>query len=105
LSGEIGVSGKKLYLRAASALDGAVFGGMTLMSGGFGLSGNPGNLIAALKENGVKNLTVISNNCGADNFGPWTLLNNGQIKKRISSNVGRTSCSRACLCPASWNWN
>ena len=78
----------KVYLDAASALEGVVFEGMTLMSGGFGLSGNAENLIAALEENGVKGLTVISNNCGADNFGLWVLLNNGQIKKMISSYVG-----------------
>lgn len=78
----------KVYPDAASALAGVVFDGMTLMSGGFGLSGNPENLITALKENGVKGLTVISNNCGADNFGLWTLLNNGQIRKMISSYVG-----------------
>jgi 3-oxoacid CoA-transferase subunit A len=78
----------KVYADAASALEGVVFDGMTLMSGGFGLSGNAENLLEALKENGVKNLTVISNNCGADNFGLWILLNNGQIKKMISSYVG-----------------
>jgi len=78
----------KVYADAKSALDGVVFEGMTVMSGGFGLSGNAENLIAALMENGVKGLTVISNNCGADNFGLWTLLNNGQIKKMISSYVG-----------------
>jgi 3-oxoacid CoA-transferase subunit A len=78
----------KVYADAASALEGAVFDGMTLMSGGFGLSGNAENLLEALKENGVKNLIVISNNCGADNFGLWILLNNGQIKKMISSYVG-----------------
>ena len=78
----------KVYGDAASALAGVVFDGMTLMSGGFGLSGNAENLVTALKENGVKNLTVISNNCGADNFGLWVLLNNGQIKKMISSYVG-----------------
>lgn len=78
----------KVYSDAASALEGVVFDGMTLMSGGFGLSGNAENLLEALKENGVKNLTVISNNCGADNFGLWILLNNGQIKKMISSYVG-----------------
>ena len=71
----------KVYDDAASALAGVTFEGMTVMSGGFGLSGNAENLIAALKEDGVKGLTVISNNCGADNFGLWTLLNNGQIKK------------------------
>ncbi len=78
----------KVYADAKSALEGVVFEGMTVMSGGFGLSGNAENLIAALMENGVKGLTVISNNCGADNFGLWTLLNNGQIKKMISSYVG-----------------
>ena len=78
----------KVYSDAASALEGVVFDGMTLMSGGFGLSGNAENLLEAIKENGVKNLTVISNNCGADNFGLWILLNNGQIRKMISSYVG-----------------
>src|SRR6201993_4629487 len=61
---------------------------MTVMSGGFGLSGNAENLITALKEDGVKNITVIANNCGADGLGLWVLLNNGQIKKMISSYVG-----------------
>jgi 3-oxoacid CoA-transferase subunit A len=79
---------KKVYADARSALQGLLFDGMTVMSGGFGLSGNPENLIDALKESGVKDLTVISNNCGADNFGLWTLLNNGQIRKMISSYVG-----------------
>ena len=78
----------KVFADAASALSGVVFDGMILMSGGFGLSGNAENLVTALKENGVKGLTVISNNCGADNFGLWVLLNNGQIRKMISSYVG-----------------
>src|ERR1022692_3692735 len=78
----------KVYPDAKAALDGVVFDGMTVMSGGFGLSGNPENLIAALRENGVKNITIISNNCGADNRGLWVLLNNGQVKKMISSYVG-----------------
>jgi len=78
----------KVYKDATSALEGVVFDGMTLMHGGFGLSGNPENLVAALKENGVKNLTVISNNCGADGVGLWVLLNNNQIRKMISSYVG-----------------
>ena len=78
----------KVYPDAASALAGVTFDGMTLMSGGFGLSGNPENLITALKETGVKDLTVISNNCGADQFGLWVLLNNGQIRKMVSSYVG-----------------
>jgi 3-oxoacid CoA-transferase subunit A len=79
---------RKIYPDPLAALDGVLFDGMTIMSGGFGLSGNPENLIAALKDSGVKNLTVISNNCGADGFGLWMLLNNGQIKKMISSYVG-----------------
>jgi len=61
---------------------------MTIMSGGFGLSGNAENLIPALRESGVRDLTVISNNCGADGFGLWTLLANGQIRKMIASYVG-----------------
>ncbi len=58
------------------------------MSGGFGLSGNPESLILALLNAGVRDLTVVSNNCGADGFGLWTLLNNGQIRKMISSYIG-----------------
>ncbi|WP_272800679.1 CoA transferase subunit A [Sphingobium sp. AntQ-1] len=58
------------------------------MSGGFGLSGNPEHLIAGLLRSGVKDLTIISNNCGADGFGLWTLLNNGQIRKMVSSYIG-----------------
>src|ERR1700742_1476481 len=78
----------KIYDSPQAALEGVVFDGMTLMSGGFGLSGNPENLIVALKENGVSDLTIVSNNCGADGFGLWQLLNNGQIRKMISSYVG-----------------
>ena len=79
---------QKIYPNPEAALDGVLFDGMTIMSGGFGLSGNPESLIAALKDSGVKDLTVISNNCGADGFGLWTLLNNRQIRKMISSYVG-----------------
>jgi 3-oxoacid CoA-transferase subunit A len=61
---------------------------MTIMSGGFGLSGNPEHLIDALHRANVRGLTVISNNCGADGFGLWKLLDNGQIRKMISSYVG-----------------
>jgi 3-oxoacid CoA-transferase subunit A len=78
----------KIFKTADAALEGLLFDGMTIMSGGFGLSGNPENLIPAIKRSGVKNLTVISNNCGADGFGLWMLLDNGQIKKMISSYVG-----------------
>jgi 3-oxoacid CoA-transferase subunit A len=78
----------KVFTDAAEAIAGLTFEGMTVMAGGFGLSGNPENLIAALKEDGVKALTVISNNCGADERGLWVLMNNGQIRKMISSYVG-----------------
>jgi 3-oxoacid CoA-transferase subunit A len=78
----------KIYKDAKAALDGLLFDGMTIMAGGFGLSGNPENLITALKEAGTKQLTIISNNCGADNLGLWVLLDNGQIKKMVSSYVG-----------------
>ena len=78
----------KVYPTPEAALDGILFDGMTIMSGGFGLSGNPENLIPAIKAAGVRNLTVISNNCGADGFGLWMLLANGQIAKMISSYVG-----------------
>lgn len=80
--------GGKVFSNAAEALKGIPFDGMTVMSGGFGLVGNPENLIAELLKIGVKSLTIVSNNCGADNFGLWTLLNNGQIKKMISSYIG-----------------
>ncbi|WML45196.1 CoA transferase subunit A [Neobacillus sp. PS3-40] len=62
--------------------------GATLMVGGFGLCGIPENLILALVEKGVKNLTVISNNCGVDEWGLGLLLNNKQIKKMVGSYVG-----------------
>jgi hypothetical protein len=79
---------RKVFSDANSALSGLVTDGMTIMSGGFGLSGNPEHLIAGLLRSGVKELTIISNNCGADGFGLWTLLNNGQIRKMISSYIG-----------------
>lgn len=62
--------------------------GATLMAGGFGLCGIPENLIRALRDRGTKGLTVISNNCGVDDFGLGLLLQRGQIKKMISSYVG-----------------
>lgn len=62
--------------------------GMTIMVGGFGLVGIPENLIKALAKSKVKNLTVISNNCGVDNWGLGLLLQNKQIKKMVASYVG-----------------
>lgn len=81
----------KVYPDAASALEGLVFDGMTVMSGGFGLCGIPEHLIIALRETGVKDLTVISNNCGVDDFGMGLLLQTRQIKKMISSYVGENA--------------
>ncbi|HEX7761854.1 MAG TPA: CoA transferase subunit A [Caulobacteraceae bacterium] len=78
----------KVSKAAAEALDGLLFDGMTIMSGGFGLCGIPENLIAAIRDAGTKDLTVISNNCGIDDFGLGVLLAGGQIKKMISSYVG-----------------
>jgi 3-oxoacid CoA-transferase subunit A len=79
---------RKVQSDARTALEGLLFDGMTIMSGGFGLCGIPENLIAAIRETGVKNLTVISNNCGVDEFGLGILLAGGQIKKMVSSYVG-----------------
>jgi 3-oxoacid CoA-transferase subunit A len=62
--------------------------GITLMSGGFGLCGNPENLIAALHRKGVKGLTIISNNCGTTELGLGILLNAKQVKKIVASYVG-----------------
>jgi 3-oxoacid CoA-transferase subunit A len=78
----------KTCTAAAEALQGVLFDGMTVMAGGFGLCGIPENLILAIRESGVKDLTVVSNNCGVDGFGLGLLLENGQIRKMISSYVG-----------------
>ena len=78
----------KQFPSAKAALEGVLFDGMTIMAGGFGLCGIPENLIAAIREAGVRNLTVISNNCGVDDFGLGILLKNKQIRKMISSYVG-----------------
>ena len=80
--------GGKIYDNPAAALDGLLFDGMTIMSGGFGLSGNPESLIPEIRKAGVKGLTVISNNAGADGFGLWMLLESRQIRKMIASYVG-----------------
>lgn len=79
---------KKTYENAASALEGLCFDGMMIMAGGFGLCGIPENLILALRELGVKDLTVVSNNAGVDGFGLGILLETRQVKKMISSYVG-----------------
>lgn len=78
----------KSYNNATDALDGLLFDGMTIMAGGFGLCGMPENLIMALRDSGVKDLTVVSNNAGVDGFGLGLLLETRQIKKMVSSYVG-----------------
>ncbi len=78
----------KVYPSAAAALEGVVADGQLIAVGGFGLCGIPEALIDALRDSGVKNLTVISNNAGVDGFGLGKLLETRQIKKMISSYVG-----------------
>lgn len=81
----------KVYPNAAAALEGLTFDGMTVMSGGFGLCGIAEHLIIALRDSGVRDLTVISNNCGVDDFGMGLLLATRQIKKMVSSYVGENA--------------
>ena len=78
----------KIYSSAESALQGLVEDRMTLAVGGFGLCGIPEALIAALRDSGKRELTVISNNAGVDGFGLGQLLTTRQIRKMISSYVG-----------------
>ena len=78
----------KIYDSPRAALDGLLRDGMTIMSGGFGLTGNPESLIPEIRASGVKELTVISNNAGADGFGLWHLLDSRQIRKMVSSYIG-----------------
>jgi 3-oxoacid CoA-transferase subunit A len=78
----------KIFPSAAAALDGIVRDGQLLAVGGFGLCGIPEALIAALRDSGKKDLTVISNNAGVDGFGLGQLLETRQIRKMISSYVG-----------------
>lgn len=80
----------KVVKNATEAIAG-ISDGMTLMVGGFGLSGIPENCITALVESGVKNLTCISNNAGVDDFGLGLLLQKRQIRKMISSYVGENA--------------
>src|ERR671936_3022910 len=79
---------QKVYPDARAALAGLLKDGMMIMAGGFGLCGIPEQLILAIRDSGVKNLTVVSNNCGIDGVGLGLLLDTRQIKKMISSYVG-----------------
>ena len=78
----------KIFSSPREAVAGLLSDGMTIMSGGFGLSGNPESLIEEVHQAQVRNLTVISNNAGADGFGLWKLLDARQVRKMISSYVG-----------------
>lgn len=78
----------RIFESAAAALDGLLHDGMTIAAGGFGLCGIPETLIAAIRDSGVRRLTVISNNAGVDDFGLGILLRGRQIDRMISSYVG-----------------
>lgn len=78
----------KVFSSASEALAGLLFDGATIAVGGFGLSGNPTDLIEAVRDSGVKDLTIISNNMGVDGKGLGLLLENNQVKKVIASYVG-----------------
>jgi 3-oxoacid CoA-transferase subunit A len=79
---------KKTYPDASAALEGLLFDGMTICAGGFGLCGIPERLIDAIRDSGVKRLTVVSNNAGIDNEGLGKLLRTRQVARMISSYVG-----------------
>jgi len=81
----------KLYPDARTALDGLTHDGMLLAIGGFGLCGIPEALIAALRDTGVRDLTIASNNAGVDDWGLGLLLQTRQIRKMISSYVGENA--------------
>ncbi len=82
---------QKTYEDAGAALEGLLFDGMTIAAGGFGLCGIPENLIAAIRDSGVKDLTIYSNNAGVDDFGLGVLLQTKQVKKMVSSYVGENA--------------
>lgn len=80
-----------MWASAADALDGVVSDGMIVAVGGFGLSGIPTNLISALRDTGVKDLTIVSNNMGVDGKGLGLLLENNQVRKVLASYVGENA--------------
>lgn len=81
----------KVHANAHSALAGLLHDGMSIMSGGFGVCGIPSSLIEAIRDSGVKDLTIISNNPGIDDFGLGLLLPKGQIRKMICSYIGENA--------------
>src|SRR5436190_14335625 len=78
----------KVYSNATAALAGLLHDNMTIAAGGFGLCGIPENLIAALRDSGVKDLTIVGNNAGVDDFGMGLLLTTRQVKRVMASYVG-----------------
>ncbi|MCH2167208.1 MAG: CoA transferase subunit A [Oceanicola sp.] len=82
---------RKVYGSASEALDGLLSDDMLIAAGGFGLCGIPELLIAAIRDSGVQNLTVASNNAGVDDFGLGVLLQSRQVKKMLSSYVGENA--------------
>lgn len=78
----------RIFADAASALAGLLRDGMTIAAGGFGLCGIPETLIAAIRDSGVRDLTLISNNAGVDDFGLGLLLRTRQVRRMIASYVG-----------------
>lgn len=85
----------KVYSDAESALKGCLWDNMLIVSGGFGLCGIPEHSILAIKKSGVKDITVVSNNCGVDDFGLGILLSPQQIRKMVSSYVGENKTFEA----------
>ena len=81
----------KLRVSAAEALEGALFDGMVIAAGGFGLCGIPRDLIEAVRDSGVQDLTVVSNNMGIDGQGLGILLENGQVARVVASYVGENA--------------
>src|SRR5947207_10463138 len=78
----------KVYSNATAVLAGLLHDNMTIAAGGFGLCGIPENLIAALRDSGAKDLTIVGNNAGVDDFGMGVLLTTRQVKKVMASYVG-----------------
>ena len=82
------IAGTKVRSDAPASLAGLLRDGMTIAAGGFGLCGIPENLIAAIRDAGVRDLTIVSNNAGVDDFGLGLLLRTGQVRRMVSSYVG-----------------
>jgi len=82
------MASKKVYQNAHDAMHGILRDGLTILSGGFGICGIAENITEEIKKSKIKDLTVVSNNCGIDGHGLGTLLQTRQIKKMISSYVG-----------------